>query len=133
MSRKTNRLRQRLRIAEERGDTNKLAWQRRILALEAALAASQKDLARARQRLDGVGQLDAFRISLSQVRPFGRGELYSLAITFDAMRIRDAFRYSHRPGDPFNLSNDLHYLVDELAYKVREEISKQLVKDGVMV
>lgn len=97
--------------------------------LDKELAAARQEIRRLNERLAGAEELACFRAAVRRL-PFGGmgGGLYEMRVTFDPQMVEYGLAMSRRPGDfgLYNLSAQLHYMVEEMAHKLKQELHRQL-------
>jgi predicted RNase H-like nuclease (RuvC/YqgF family) len=132
MSRKTNKLKARLRIAEQGKGQDRQWLEQRIKWSHAEAERLRNELAKANQKVQRLEQTSAFNVEVRQLMERGfRGKFYGVNVTFDL----DAMRYSmlRTGGDQvYEIGRNISYIARELADKVEREIMEQLRKDGML-
>jgi TolA-binding protein len=132
MSRKTNKLKARLQIAEQAKTQRQSHLEQRIKWCNAEAERLRNELAKANQKIQRLEQTSAFNVEVRQLMERGfRGKFYGVSITFDL----DAMRYSmlrQASGQIYEIGRNVHYIARELADKVEREIMEQMRKDGML-
>ena len=142
MSRKRNKLRSRVRVLEQqqsRRERRELAAANaRVADLEQRLAAVQREINKVREQ---SGELGAFKVAVQRLLRSGfRGDNnYQIAVTWSPELLRMGMAYSRQTPaanygmDPYNVRRELHYIAQEVAWKIEAAVCEQMRKDGMLI
>lgn len=104
----------------------------RLRALAGGLAKARDEVGRLQGLLDRQPQLEALKGIVRKLPPYGYGPQYVMQVSWNPEVLRHGLLGSRRDWDVVNLSVEVRYLVEELAYRVERELVKQLAADRML-